>query len=103
MVLAGSTPASVTLFMESKMKTQTLLEAVCNQYQEWPCETIEYFNCDFDGEVRERGSVDPVGRNGTEYDFYPEIDVVKHHRNVFCGPDSVCSVTKAQFLKEKGL
>lgn len=84
------------------MVTQTLLEAVCAKYETWPSDDIDYFNCDFGGEVRERGDSVINDRIGTEYDFYPSIDVVHVERNPYCGQYGFM-VTKDDFLKAKGV
>lgn len=74
------------------MKTQTLLQAVLNQFDVWP-DDVEYFNCDPDGEVRTRGDIAT-----TEHDFYPDIDVDVADRNEECGPFGHCKVTREDFL-----
>lgn len=82
------------------MKTQTLLQAVIGHFDKWPSEDIEYFNCDPDGEVRERGA-DVVGRFGTEYDFYPKIDVTISERKLHAGDGGNFIVTKEDFINAK--
>lgn len=84
------------------MKTQTLLQAVVNQFDKWPSDDIAYFNCDPDGEVRERGP-EVVGRRGTEYDFYPKIKVVDSERKLYCGYGGEFVVTKEDFINAKVL
>lgn len=57
---------------------QSLLQAVLNQFEEWPAPTGSdlFFSCDIDGEVRQQGEwVSFEGSNGTELDFYPSIPV----------------------------
>lgn len=83
------------------MKTQTLLQALLSKFHKWPSEDIEYFNCDPDGEVRERGA-EVEDRLGTEYDFYPSISVTESERNLSAG-DGGFIVTKEEFMKSKVL
>lgn len=83
------------------MKTQTLLQALCAHIETWPVD-VEYFNCDPDGEVRERGDTSHDGRSGTEYDFYPDVPVTFEERNESCGPGGY-RVCKIEWLKAKGL
>lgn len=84
-----------------KQSSKKLVEILAVELKEWP-ESVHFFGCDSDGEIRAYDEEKGEGRAQYAHDFFPQCSVTPEDRAVTCGPlGGARLVTRDQWEAER--